>query len=107
MRPAATLHARLARARVQRQEVAAAREHLELRRRRAELVDRDVVERRVAWWAGRLRAAWEGWPAREAAGMAARLGVDEGALVLELEQRVAAFLRELADERCPFPRSAS
>jgi hypothetical protein len=94
-------------ARATAMEAEATLKRLAQRERQGQLLDRGVVERRVADLARRFRAALEAWPAQVAADLAARLGVDAGVLVGELERRVAAFLRELADERGTFERPRS
>jgi hypothetical protein len=87
------------RARTEKLIAEAAREQLELAARRAELVDRALGERIVFAFGRRQRDAWLAWPARIGAELAAALGVDGAALVVQLEAYVARQLEELSGER--------
>lgn len=77
----------------------ARRQQLALDQARGELVDRKKAEGMVFAMARRERDAWQTWPARIAAEMAASLGVDAHILEQELTQRVHEHLQELAEVR--------
>jgi hypothetical protein len=85
---------RLARARADKTE-------LEVRARRAELVERAKVERVVFDFARRMRDAWVMWPARVAAGLAAKLGADPHAVETALAGAVRQHLEELSRDPVP------
>jgi hypothetical protein len=86
-------------ARAAKTAIEAERAALELRRRQGELVDRALGERLVFAFGRRQRDAWLAWPARIGAELAAALGVDAAALVVQLEAYVARQLEELSGER--------
>jgi hypothetical protein len=89
----------LERARAAKTAIEAERAALELRRRQGELVDRALGERLVFAFGRRQRDAWLAWPARIGAELAAALGIDGAALVVQLEAYVARQLEELSGER--------
>jgi hypothetical protein len=72
---------------------------LDLDERRQGLVPRSLADTVVHDCLRALRDSWEGWPARTAATMAARLGVDPGRLLAELEAGVKQQLEEIGDPR--------
>lgn len=93
--PEAQARQRLMRARADKAE-------LDVRVRRAELVERAKVERVVFEFARHVRDAWTLWPARVAAGLAARLCADPHAVEAALAAEVRKHLEELS--RDPVPR---
>jgi hypothetical protein len=92
------LQTRFTQARVVRLEAKAAREELELARRRAILVERAAAEAYVFGAVRQVRDALLGWPARVAPELAASFGIDDGRLLRALDEHVAAFLADLASE---------
>jgi hypothetical protein len=72
---------------------------LELEKRQGDLLERRLVERRVALWARRLQEALARFPSRIGAELAASLGVEEAALTQALEAKIHRLCRELAGER--------
>lgn len=74
----------------------AKREHLELRARRRELVDRRASERETEEEGQRQRAAWTAWSVRTAAVLADALEVDADRVADLLGQAVRAHLAALA-----------
>jgi hypothetical protein len=80
---------------------------LALRARRGELVDAQVIDRKLFDFGRRHRDAWLTWPARIGAELAAALGVDQGALVVQLEEAVGQLLDALADERFDVARDVA
>lgn len=75
---------------------------LEVSARRGDLIERARVERVIFDFARRMRDAWSLWPARVAAGLAARLGADPHAVEAALAAEVRRHLEELS--RDPVPR---
>jgi hypothetical protein len=72
-------------------------QRLTLRARRGELVEAPVIDRTLFDFGRRHRDALLTWPARVGAALAAELGVDQGALVGQLEEAVGQLLDALAD----------
>ena len=75
---------------------------LRLRQMKGELVDRARATALVFRLAREERDAWQSWPARVAALMAAELGVDAAAMQLSLERYVREHLEELAEIKPKF-----
>jgi hypothetical protein len=85
---------RLARAKADKTEI-------EVRVRRAELVEKAKVERAVFEFARSYRDALIRWPARVAAGLAAKLGADPHAVEAALAAEVRRHLEELSRDPVP------
>ena len=77
----------------------AQRARLELQRAKGELVERQKAQAMVFRLARQERDAWQTWPARVAALMAADLGVDAATVQQVLDQYVRSHLSDLADLR--------
>jgi hypothetical protein len=84
-------------ARTAKLEAEAEREALELRVRKAELLERTVVVNEVFTVHQELRMGWQTWPARVGDQIAASLGVDPLTVVSVLEHHVEVELARLAD----------
>jgi len=74
---------------------------IEARVRRGELVERAKAERAIFEFARRMRDVWTTWPARIAAPIAARLGVDPHAVEAALVAEVRRHLEEIARDPLP------
>ena len=70
---------------------------LRLRQMKGELIDRRGATALVFKLAREERDAWQTWPSRVAALMAAELGTDAAAMQITLESHVRDHLHELAD----------
>jgi len=92
----------IASARARRVRALADRAEVEAARLRGELIERSKVERAIFEFVRRIRDAWVQWPARIAAPLAARLGVDPHAVEVALASEVRRHLDDLA--RDPLPR---
>ncbi len=91
-------------ARTAKLEAEAEREALELRVRKAELLERTVVVNEV-FTVHQLRMGWQTWPARAGDQIAASLGVDPLTVVSVLEHHVEVELARLADAVLTLPSS--
>jgi len=72
-------------------------QRLRLAKQSGELVDRSKAINTVFGLARRERDAWQGWPARSAALMAAELNIDAHRLEVTLDKFVRDHLKSLAD----------
>lgn len=79
---------------------------LDLRARRGELIEASLAEGVLFEALRGLRDGWTNWPARIAAEMAARLKVDQAALLMELERGVRRQLEAMADPKADWRRHA-
>ena len=77
----------------------AQRARLELQKAKGELVERQKAQALVFRLARQERDAWQTWPARVAALMAADLGADAATVQQVLDQYVRSHLSDLADLR--------
>ena len=85
------------RARMANEVLKAQTARVRLQKMKGELVDRAKAVSTVFDLARRERNAWQNWPARVAAMMAADLGVDAHRMEAVLEQHVRQHLAELAE----------
>jgi hypothetical protein len=72
---------------------------LTLGARRGELVDAQVIDRKLFEFGRRHRDAFLNWPVRVSAELAATLGVDEAAVLLQLDEAVGQLLDVLSRQR--------
>jgi hypothetical protein len=78
---------------------------LDLRHRRAELVEASLAESVLFAAMRAVRDGLQTWPVRVTPEMAARLGVPPGALLAELQSAVRAFLTGLAEPKADWRRT--
>jgi hypothetical protein len=71
---------------------------IQLEKLKGALIDKPRALRLAFGWARRNRDAWLNWPSRVGPEMAARLGVDQHLLTVELERYVREHLTQLADQ---------
>ena len=75
---------------------------LRLQQMKGELIDRRQATALVLRLAREERDAWQTWPSRVAALMAADLGADAGAMQISLESHVREHLQELSEIKPEF-----
>jgi hypothetical protein len=85
------------RARNAKEVIAAQTAQLRLKKMSGELVDRQKATAMIFELARRERDAWQNWPPRVAANMAAELGVDAHKMELALDKFIRIQLAELAE----------
>ncbi len=85
------------RARLANEVIKAQTAKVKLAKMKGELVDREKATTMVFDLARRERDAWQNWPPRVAADMAAELGVDAHAMEQVLDQNLRRHLAELAE----------
>jgi hypothetical protein len=89
----------LAAVRLRREKAKAELAELSLQKLQGELVDRATAERVVFAYVRGIRNAWQTWPSRISAKLAAETGADAGKLHRALEREVRAHLEALSEER--------
>jgi class 3 adenylate cyclase len=72
---------------------------LRLEERHGQLLDRQTTLAQVFAFVRGFRDAWQSWPARVAAELAAELGVEQSRVAIALETYVRRHLDELAGAR--------